>query len=331
MSLAEVRGHRLARSVFGGLASRLLAFLLLALLGFVLPRLLPGDPLALMLSADAVRDLGPQDDALLRARMGLSGTLWEQFVRYLGALLQGDLGFSFRHAVPVADVLATALPWSLLLVVCAVPVFFATGATIGIEAGRWPHGRVDRLLTGSMILLSSVPPFVGAVLLLQCFGIHWPLLPTGGAEPLFPPSDPLDHAIAIARHAVLPVLALSLHEVGRFFFLARGEAVTLSARPFLINARARGIGEMRLRLHYYGRNLAPALLARLSSSVSGLFGALVFVEVIFAYPGMGNLIYGAIQERDYPLIQGALLALAALVLLVNGLIDALVLAMAERG
>lgn len=322
---------RFFRAVLGGLAGRLLAFALLAVLGFVLPRLLPGDPLALMLPPDSIRGLGPHDDLNLRAQMGLSGTIGEQLVRYLWSLLQGDLGFSFRHAARVADVLASALPWSLLLVVCAVPVYLTVGVTSGIEAGRYPHGRADRLLTGAMILLSSIPPFVGAVLLLQGFGIHWSLLPTGGAEPLFPPSDPLGRALAIARHAVLPVLALSLHEVSRFFFLARGEAVTLSARPFLVNARSRGIDEMRLRLHYYGRNLAPALLARLSSSVSGLFGGLVFVEVIFSYPGIGSLIYGAIQERDYALLQGTLLALAALVLLVNWSIDAIVLALAERG
>lgn len=323
--------NRIARTVLGGLVGRLLVFALLAVLGFVLPRLLPGDPLALMLPPDAVRGLGPHDDLTLREQMGLSGSLWEQFVRYLWALLQGDLGFSFRHAGRVVDVLATALPWSLLLVVCAVPVYLAAGVTSGIEAGRHPHGCADRLLTGAMILLSSIPPFVGAVLLLQCFGIHWSLLPTGGAEPLFPPSDPLGRAMAIARHAVLPVLALSLHEVSRFFFLARGEAAALSARPFLINARSRGIDEMRLRLHYYGRNLAPALLAHLSSSVSGLFGGLVFVEIIFSYPGIGGLIYGAIQERDYALLQGALLVLAAVVLLVNWLIDAIVLALADRG
>lgn len=327
----DLRRSRLSHAVLGGLASRGLAFALLAVLGFLLPRLLPGDPVALMLPPDAVRGLGTQEASALRAQMGLSGTLWEQFAHYLLSLSQGDLGFSFRHAARVSEVLATALPWSLLLVVCAVPVYLAAGVASGIEAGQRPHGRADRLLTGAMILLSSIPPFVGAVLLLQCFGIGWSLLPIGGAEPLFPPSGPLDRALAIARHAVLPVLALSLHEVTRFFFLARGEAVTLAARPFLVNARARGIGEVRMRLHYYGRNLAPALLARLSSSVSGLFGALVFVEVIFSYPGIGSLVYGAIQERDYALLQGALLVLAALVLFVNWLIDAMVLALADRG
>jgi peptide/nickel transport system permease protein len=308
----------------------MLALALLIALGFALPRLLPGDPLVLMLPPDAARGLSPQEETALRAQMGLSGAVQEQFVHYLGALIQGDLGFSFRHAARVVDVLSEALPWSALLVVCAVPVYVVVSVASGIAAGRRPHSRVDHWITSGMVVLSSTPPFVGAVFLLQLFGITWPLLPMGGAEPLFPPGDPVGRALSIASHAVLPVLALSLHELTHFFFLARGEAVTLAARSFIVNARSRGIGELRLVLHYYGRNLVPALLARLGSSVSGLFGALVFVEIIFSYPGIGNLVYSAIQERDYPLLQGALLVLAMVVLALNWLIDSLAFALAAR-
>ncbi|MEZ5838710.1 MAG: ABC transporter permease [Geminicoccaceae bacterium] len=314
-----------------GLADRVLVFASLIVLTFILPRLMPGDPLELLLSADTARELAPQEIEAVRRQYGLAGSWGEQFLHYLYMLAQGDLGFSLRHGMPVVSLLREALPWTLLLILCAMPIYLVLGICLGIEAGHHPHSLRDRMVTGAMILLASIPPFATAIFLLLAFGVLWPFLPISGAEPLFP-ADTLTGRIAgIARHAVLPVVALALHEVARFFFLARGEAAGLSSRAFIANARARGIGGMRLRLHYYVRNILPIALARMADSITTLFGAVFFVEVVFSYPGVGSLIYSAMLERDHMLLQGAMLGMAAVVLVLNWVLDTTVTRLVRRG
>ncbi|SFU10679.1 peptide/nickel transport system permease protein [Pseudovibrio denitrificans] len=318
-------------NLLSGLSVRLLVFFLLVLLVFFLPRLLPGDPVAIFLSSDLSRDLSGSEAEELRSQFGVAGGWLQQLGEYLSNLVVGDLGYSVPHAAPVSQLLKAAIPWTLLLIACAAPLFLIAGAAGGIEAGKAPGALFDRVATGTVTVIASIPPFTAAVLLLLAFGILWPVLPAGGAEPLFPSDNPLQRDFDVARHAVLPVLALSLHEVSRFYFLARGEAITLSQRPFIINACGRGIKGWRLRTAYYGRSLFPVFLARMSDSLTGLFGAVLFVEIVFSYPGTGHLIYNAILDRDYVLLQGAVIVMAGLVLLLNWIIDAVATSLARRG
>lgn len=314
-----------------GLAIRVAVFIGLVFLTFLLPRLLPGDPLALLLSADAIRGLDTTEIETLRQSYHLSGTLASQFVDYLWGLARGDLGVSLRHGLPVGQLLLGALPWTLLLIVGAMPVYLSIGLLAGIEAGQRPHEARDRMVTGVMVAVASVPPFAAAIFLMLGLAVIWPLFPVGGAEPLFPSANPTERALGIAYHAALPTLALALHELARFFFLARGEAVALSDRPFMTNARARGIGGMRLRLGYFGRNLVPLTLARMADSITTQFGAVFFVEIVFSYPGVGSLVFDAMQERDYMLLQGAMLGLAFFVLTLNWVLDLMVSMLLRRG
>ncbi|RWR32087.1 ABC transporter permease [Sinirhodobacter populi] len=309
----------------------MIVFAGLVALTFFLPRLMPGDPVELLLSADVVRALTPDEIEKLRRQFGLGGSWFEQFIHYLTTLAKGDLGFSLRHARPVLNLLLHAVPWTALLILGAMPVYFLLGLWTGIVSGEQPHSARDRIVTGAMILVASIPPFAAAIFLLLGFGVIWPILPISGAEPLFPPASSMGRVAAILRHAILPAAALALHEVARFFFLARGEAVILSARPFILNARARGLRGWRLHLHYYGRNILPMALARMSDSITTLFGAVFFVEVVFSYPGIGSLIYNAMLERDYILLQGAMLGLALVVLSLNWILDALVTRLVARG
>lgn len=314
-----------------GLASRLAVFVLLAVLAFALPRLLPGDPVDLVQSSDIVRSMTGAETDGLRQQIGLSGSWLEQFRDYCLAILRGDLGYSLRHAAPVTDLLRASAPWTGLLIVGAMPIYLFVGVAAGIEAGRAPFEPVDRILTTIATVLASIPPFACAIGLLLVFGVLWPVFPVGGAQPIFPSEQPFERIAEIARYAALPVLALSFHEVVRFFFLSRGEAMNLSTRAFVQNARSRGIHGWRERAHYFGRNLLPVVLARMSDSITALVGAILYVEVVFSYPGIGHLIYGAILDRDYALLQGAVLGLAALMLSLNWIMDAVVALLAERG
>lgn len=327
----HISGNRQYRRFLRSLIDRLVVFMGLIILTFLLPRSMPGDPLELLFSSDITRGITAAEVDALRIQYGLDGTLAEQFIRYLSALSRGNLGFSFHHAAPVSDLLMGAVPWTLLLIVGALPLYLPGGLAFGIEAGRRPHSLRDRMITGCIIIVASIPPFAAAVFLLLAFGVIWPIFPVGGGEPLFPPSTWPERIPEIARHAVLPTVALAFHEFARFFFLARGEAISLSARPFITNARARGVGGWPLLVHYYGRSILPMALARLGDSIATLFGAVFFVEVVFSYPGVGSLIYTAMLERDYVLLQGAMLGMAVIVLTMNWILDALASQLASRG
>ncbi|APG48990.1 ABC transporter permease [Phaeobacter porticola] len=314
-----------------GLILRLLVFASIVAICVVLPRLMPGNTLEIMLSTDLARGLTPAEVRDLQENMGLGGDLFGQVLDYTANLLNGDLGYSIPHAAPVGQLLIAAFPWTGLLILGAAPIFLIGGALAGIEAGRMPGQGVDRWSTPLITVMASLPPFVGAVLLLLVFGVLWPILPTSGAQPLFPATETLSHAFDIARHAVLPSLALALHELARFFFLARAETIHLAQRDFVVNARARGVSVWRIRWVYIGRSLVPAYLARLSDTMTGLISAVFFVEIVFSYPGTGYLIYSAILERDYDLLQGTIVFVAGFVLLVNWCVDGLATRLAERG
>jgi len=313
------------------LLQRMTVFVVLLALMSLLPRLLPGDTLDVLMDSDVQRGLQDSQLSDLRDRLGLGGNLAEQVWRDLVRLTQGDLGYSLLHGAPVSHLLADALPWTALLIALATPLFLGLGILLGVEAGRQPGARADRFITTGMSLLASVPPFVTAVALFLCFGILWPILPTGGAEPLFPAADPVLRGLDILRHALLPALALALHEVVRYFFVLRGEAAVLARRAFVLNGRSRGIGGWRERRDYFSRNLLPVICARLGQSVATLFTASLFVEVIFSYPGVGALTYQAVLDRDYPLLQGSIAVLALLVLGLTWLFDALTEILARRG
>lgn len=326
-----ISGRAWAAALLWGLAARLAVLMLVVLAVFILPRLLPGDPLGVMLSSDYTQNLSEAELAELRARMGLAGGWAEQFGAWLSDLLRGDLGYSATHARPVATLIGESLPWTLFLILGAMPVYLVLAALAGIGAGRAASGRFDRGLTGFVTVLASIPPFVTAILLMLGLAILWPVFPASGALPMFPSDRPMIRTGQIALHAILPVTALALHEFARFYYLARGEAAVLAHRPFVLNAVARGLPPRRLLAEYYGRNILPIFIARLSDSVSGLVSAVVIIEIVFSYPGIGGLIYGAIMDRDYTLLQGTTIAVAAGLLALNWLIDAAGTALAGRG
>lgn len=319
------------QNFLSGLINRLIVFLVLVLLTFILPRLVPGDPVDIFLSADEVRDLHPAELTALRDKMGLTGSWLDQLGHYLAKVMTGDLGYSHLHAAPVSELLSTSLPWTGLIIFGAFPIYLLIGVTAGIVAGRLAHHKTDIFLTHLMTLLASVPPFMAAIFLSLLFGILWPILPISGAEPLFVSDDPATRVIDMIQHAILPCVSLAIHEIVRFYFLARGESISLTARPFMINAYARGITGWRAFIHYYGLNIFPILLARMSDSITVLVGAVLFVEIVFSYPGIGHLIYDAILDQDYMLLQGAILGLAAIVLSANWIIDLVVASFAKRG
>lgn len=287
--------------------------------------------MSLMLGTE-VQSMSVQETNKLRETFGLATEDILTIIKHnILAVLDGQLGYSVSHGTAVSVLLNRALPWTLLLVLLACPIFLTIGVLGGIEAGRSAGTQIDLILSKVMSIIASIPPFAGALFLLITFGITWPVLPAGGAEPLRPSGHTMSRIIDIAHHAILPAFSLALHEVARYFFVVRGETITLSSRPFILNARANGVNGWHERRDLYLRNLAALVLSRLSYSIPTLFGAVLFVEVIFSYPGVGRLTYQAALDRDYALLQGTVTVLAALVLLLNWVLDTLTATLSERG
>lgn len=308
-----------------------LAFGLLLLTVFTLLHFLPGDPLDALYSSDLAVKVDAVEQQKIKASYGLSGSTIERMVVYLQHVLSGDLGFSLVHAAPVSQIIAQSLPWSLALVLLSVPLSMLLGITPGLWAGSTSNPRVDRRLVAVSAFLSSLPSFTLALLLLSVFAVQLQWFPIAGAEQPFSMLSGWRLWLDRFWHAVLPVLVLSLHGALRFFYVSRGLAQQLRERPFITAAQARGVGRLRLLTRYYWPNAFPDILTRMTGVLPSVLGATLFVETVFSYPGIGQLLLSSIYSRDFPLIQGVVISFGGVILLTNTLIDLMVLRLNHRG
>jgi len=284
-------------------------------LNFALPRLAPGDPIDFLIPAEQANAISPQQRAELAASYGLNGSDWEQFRRYIGNLVRGDLGISTRHGRPVTDLLAERLPWTLLLVGTSVILSTLIGAALGFRSA-WRRGTKSdvRTLMGVMVA-DSFPPFFVALLLVLLFSVQLQLLPVFGALP-GGDSEGLAFAAEVARRAILPITALTLAGVGSAYLVARSSAVSELGEDYVTMAAAKGLSPAGVRRHARRNALVPVWTVAMLN-VGALFGGAAPVETVFAYPGLGRLIYESVLSRDYPVLQGCFLLIAFGVIAAN--------------
>ncbi|MEN3609457.1 ABC transporter permease [Plantactinospora sp. ZYX-F-223] len=284
---------------------------------FFLLRLLPGDPTTLMVEGD----MTPEMRAALLETYGLDRPLLEQYVSYLRELLHGNFGISFRQIQPVADILLDRLPWTLLLAGVAFLLTIAVGIPIGVSAaahrGRWP----DKLLQGFGIAGHALFVPSVAMLLLVWLGARLGWFPIGGA--IDPDTRGVAAYLSLAHHLVLPVASLVLVQLGPYALTLRTNLIDVLGEDYIRAARARGLSARR-RLWKHGlRNAILPALTLMGLQLGTLVGGAVLTETVFAYPGVGRLIYEAVGQRDYPVLQGAFIMLAITVVVANALTDLL--------
>ena len=261
------------------------AFLVIYLLNFSIPRLMPGDPFDYTSGAagdDVDAAYSEEQKELLRAYYGLDKPFFPQLRDTIVDNLHGDFGQSIHYKRPVADILLERLPWSLWIMGSTLALSLLLGVALALLCVRRPW--VDRALYPVLSALAEVPPFLTGVLLLLV-------------------------------HSLMPVCALTLVTVPKLFFTARASFFTILGRPYLTNARAKGLTAGRIRTAYILRNAATPIVARFFLSVGGAVGGTILVENVFAYPGLGTVLREAVQYRDYPMLQGVFLLSAVLVLL----------------
>ncbi|MFD9942414.1 ABC transporter permease [Nonomuraea sp. NPDC059023] len=278
------------------------------LLNFLLPRALPGGPMKLFGSPEALSRLTEAERAQIAQEYGFGRPLPEQFADYVTGVFTLDLGTSLSDGRPVAEAIGEALPWTLLLVGTSIVITCVLGVALGVLGALRRRRGGGAGLLGTAIVLDSLPAFWLGMLLIVVFGVQLNVLPTYGAGTL--------------AHLVLPVTTLVVTGLGYFFLYTRSSMLAVLTSEPVQHAHARGVPYGRLvRRHA----LRPALLpvhTIVLMEIGFLAGGSIVIETVFAYPGLGRLTFGAISARDYPLMQGAFLVLTLMVVAMNAIADA---------
>jgi peptide/nickel transport system permease protein len=306
----------------GRLAQYALVLIVAITLNFFLPRLMPGNPLALLAGVD-VGLMTSEERADVLARAGLDRPLLQQYVDYWGDLLRGDLGYSYRQKRPIGDMLLAALPWTLLLTGAALLISSIFGIILGAISAWRRAGPLDIALLWSMIALNSLPSFWLGMLLISVVSVRWGLLPSYGAVTPASGYQGWEKVVDIAEHAVLPVFALAVVSVPNVYITMRYSMLSVLGEDFIRTARAKGLRDSAVLFRHVLRNALAPVVTVLALRLGFAFGGTVVIETVFSYPGLGRLIYESVGGRDYPVMQAAFLLFTVAVLLSNLLADLL--------
>lgn len=302
-----------------------LAFFVALGLNFLLPRLIPGNPVDALVARYLQGGLqGQAVGRIYRAFMeefGLDRPMGEQFVAYLGNVLRGNLGVSFAYyPARVTQLIGQALPWSVGLQLPAILVGWIVGNALGALAA-YKGGTFDRRLFVAALAISSIPYYAMAILLLYVFAVVLPIFPAAGGYSFgLTPSFSLRFVLDVSHHYVLPFVSLVLIAIGGQAVGMRSMAIYELGTDYVNYSAAMGISERRI-LRYVFRNAMLPQVTGLALSLGTLVGGALITELVFSYPGVGYLLFNAISLNDYPLIQGVTLFIAAAVLLANFLVD----------
>lgn len=299
-----------------------LLFVLITL-NFALPRLMPGDPIdALIAQSSTNFTFGEQSRAALERYYGVNKPMSQQYTHYLGRLARGDMGRSIATNAPVSDEIRRRLPWTLLLMGTSIVLATVVGVVAGVHAG-WRRDRpLDRTLLAVLLAVREFPAFLLASILLFVFAVKLGWLPLFGAETAFSNAGIGGRVGDIAKHLLLPALVLTVGLTAGTYLVMRAGMVNELGADYLVLGRVKGLRERRLKYRYAARNALLPVLSLTALQIGFLVTGDVLIERVFAYPGLGNLIFESIGSRDYPTIQGAFLVVSVSVVTVNALADA---------
>lgn len=312
-------------------AGRKLGFYLIAAwiattLDFLLPRLIPGDPVELIMAKQQQTGQVPPGEAdALRKLLGLgSGNLFEQYGQYLDSLLHLRFGLSITlFPTPVVDLVRAALFWTLILVGVATVLSFALGILLGTVTGWKRGGRLDALIPATT-LLTAVPYFWLALLLVYLLADKWQIFPAqGGYDPSLDVGWNGAFIGSAVEHSLLPALTIIVASVGGWLLGMRNMMVSTLAEDYVVAAEAKGLSSMRVMLRYAARNAVLPSVSGFAVSIGFVITGQIVMEQVFNYPGVGNLLFSAVQNEDYPLMQGIFLAISFAVLGANLIVDLL--------
>jgi len=243
-----------------------------------------------------------------RAAFGLDGDYLTQFIAYLRELVKGNMGYSIiLFPTTVNELIARSLPWTIGLLAVTATTSWILGNLIGAVAG-WKGGRLARNLAPIAVVLGNMPYYLLAIILIYFLSYTLDLLPRSGGFSIGAiPSFSIGFMMDVIWHSILPMLSIIVSSLGWWFLSMRSMMVTLKGEDYILMAEAKGLSEKRIMWKYAFRNCLLPQVTGLALSLGNIMGGALIMEMIFAYPGVGWLLYYSIQNLDYPVIQGVVL------------------------
>jgi len=293
---------------------------------FFLVRLLPGSPVDVYINQQMTLYGYSYDEAANQARslfaIDTDKPMLLQYFDYLGNLAQGNLGMSITSpGTTVWEIIAARLPWTIFSVGTALILSFISGILLGMVMAYKRGSGIDSALTGIASISSSVPNFIGALLLIIFFSIRLEWIPFTDMRGSLSSGQEVEFSLAFVAdafyHAALPITVYFLTTIGGWMLLMKSSTIGALEEDFVTAGRARGIAEWRIALFYVGRNAILPLFTQLTIAIGFVVGGSLLIEPIFSYEGIGTELWGAIQRRDYPLLQGIFLVVTASVVVAN--------------
>ena len=284
----------------------------ISLLVFSIVHLIPGDPAVIAAGLEA----SPATVDRIRRDLGLDRPVAVQYGRFVVRALQGDLGMSIRTGVPVGQEIRDRLPHTIVLAAGGVALAVGLGLVVGTGAALSRRVVVDRVLTAGSLLAASTPSYWLALMLMLVFSVSLGWLPAIG--------------VGTPAHYVLPCMALGLQSAGAVARMTCASVRDVLGQDFLRAARAKGVAEWRVLVAHGLRNALLPVLSLVGLRIGGLLAGTVLVESVFAVPGVGRMMADAVVARDFPMVQGGVLVVAAMVVVVNALTDVMAHALDPR-
>lgn len=275
----------------------------ISVLVFSIVHMIPGDPAVIAAGLEA----SPATVDAIRRDLGLDQPLPAQYARFVTRALQGDFGISIRTGAPVGREILDRLPHTAILAAGGVALAVLLGLAVGAASALSRRVLVDRLLTAASLVAASTPSYWLALMLMLLFSVALGWLPAIG--------------VGSPAHYVLPCLALGLQSAGAVARMTRASVRDVLTQDFLRAARAKGVPYRRVLVVHGLRNALLPVLSLVGLRVGGLLAGTVLVESVFAVPGVGRMMADAVVARDFPMVQGGVLVVAAMVVVVNGLTD----------
>jgi len=299
------------RYIFRRIMNIIPTLFIVAVIIFVITRIIPGDPAATILGPQA----GVAEIEQMRIEMGLDQSYLEQFFSFVSDLFQGDLGYSFAYQMDVNQLILERFPNTIILTVAALIISLIVGVSAGIFSAYRKNTWIDYLITTLSLVGVSMPIFWLGVMLVLIFSVNFSLLPATGM-------GYLDQGIDVfIQHLLLPSLTLATIPTAYFARITRSSMLEVLNEDYIRTARAKGLKENLVIWKHALKNALNPILSVLGMQVAGLLGGSVVTESIFAWPGMGNLIVDAIDRRDFGVVQGVVIFIAFIYIVVNLIID----------
>ena len=297
----------------------LVAILLIATVNFVLVRAAPGDPVSVLAGEAGASDA--QFVAQLRTQFGLDQPITTQLATYLGKVVRFDLGFSYRQQQPVGKLIMERLPATLLLTGTAFALSLLFGVTLGALSARRAGTWVDSSITVVALVFYATPLYWLALMAVLVFTVQFDWLPGFGFSTVGSGLTGVALAWDVAQHLLLPALTLALFYMAVYARMTRAAMLDVAQMDFIKTARAKGVRPGRILRAHVLRNALLPVVTLAGIQAGGMIGGAVLTETVFAWPGIGRLMFDALLQRDYSLLLGSFLVTAAMAVLFNLITD----------